>query len=187
MSDQLTAPPARSSRADRARSTWSFLAPYAVQAVLVMAILAAVGALAGVVWEWWWSPPVGVVVHHHWLQDEEALRGSFDATGTYVVVAAVAGLLAGAVVALLLDRSELVTLVAVLAGSLLGGWLMYRVGVALGPADPRPLAETAADGTRLPARLVVSGLSPRRVFPGAALLGVLVVFLGFSRRRAVRD
>lgn len=186
MSDQLTAPPASSSNAGRPRARWSILLPYAVQALVIVALLAAVGALAGVVWEWVWHAPTGIVVNHHWVQDEDGLRGSFSGTGTYVLVATVAGLLSGLAIGLLLDRSELVTLVAVLLGSLLAGWVMYHVGVALGPDDPRHLAAGAEDLTELPARLTVSGLIPRRVFPASALVGLLVAFLGFTRRRGPR-
>lgn len=180
---QLTAPPAAPAPAGEPRGRWSLLVPYAVQAVAIVAIFAAVGAVAGVVWEWVWTPPVGVVVHHQWLQDEVGLRGDFSATGTYVLVAVVAGLLTGVVVSLLLDRSELVTLVAVVAGALLAGWVMHRVGSHLGPADPRHLAASAKDETQLPGPLVVSGKSALRAFPAGALLGLTVVFLGFSRLR----
>jgi hypothetical protein len=86
----------------------------------------------------------------------------------------------------LLDRSELVTLVAVLGGALLAGWLMSHVGGFLGPADPRSLAATANTGTHLPDHLVVSGKSELRAFPGGALVGLVVVFLGLSRHHATR-
>ena len=180
---QLTAPLSAPAPAGEPRSGWSLLLPYAVQAVAIVAIFAAVGALAGVVWEWVWTPPVGVAVHHQWLQDEAGLRGDFSATGTYVLVAVVAGLVTGAVVALLLDRSELVTLVAVVAGALLAGWVMQHVGSALGPADPHHIAASAQDETRIPGPLMVSGKSALRAFPAGALLGLTVVFLGFSRLR----
>jgi hypothetical protein len=184
MSDQLTAPPASSSNAGRPRASWSTLLPYAVQAVAIVLLLAAVGALAGVVWEWVWHAPTGIVVNHHWVQDEDGLRGSFSGTGTYVIVATLAGLPSGLAIGLLLDRSPLVTLVAVAVGSLLAGWVMLHVGVALGPDDPHQLAAGAKDMTELPARLAVSGASPWRVFPASALIGLLVAFLGFSPRRA---
>ena len=184
---QLTAPPAPPSRDDEPRGGWSLLLPYVLQALAVVAVLVAAGAVAGVVWEWWWTPPTGVVVHHQWLQDENGLRAQFSGTGTYVVVAAVAGLVAGVVVSLVLARSELVTLVALLAGSLLAGWVMYKVGAALGPADPHHLATTAKDGTHLPGRLVVSGKTPLRAFPAGAVLGLTVVFLGLARHHRTAD
>lgn len=183
MPEQLTAPPAPA--ADVAsRSSWAWLRPYAVQALLVVATFALAGVVAGVVWEWAWTPPTGVVIHHQWAQDESGLRGDFSGTGTYVAIAAVTGVVVGAAVAVLLDRSEVLTLVAALGGSLLAGWLMHRVGVALGPADPRTLAASAKPGTHLPGDLVVSGKSVLRAFPGGTLAGLTVVYLGLSRHRA---
>ena len=186
MSEQLTAPRAPTPSAGEPSRGWSLLLPYVRQALLIVAIFAVAGVLAGVVWEWLWTAPTGVVVHHQWLQDERGLSGEFSGTGLYVLVAAVAGLLVGGTVAVLLDRSELVTLVAVLGGALLAGWLMSHVGGFLGPADPRSLAATANTGTHLPDHLVVSGKSELRAFPGGALVGLVVVFLGLSRHHATR-
>ena len=160
------------------------LRPAVLQALLAIAVLAATGALAGVVWYWVWTPPMGVVSGHDWLAKNEAgLRGQFSATGWYVVVATVAGLLAGAVVALFLDRVPLVTLVAVVVGSAIGAWLMLEVGAALGPADPRHLARTAEDGTRLPGNLAVTGRSPWVSLPAGALVALALVFFGVGGRR----
>jgi hypothetical protein len=152
-----------------------------VQALVVVAAVAAVGAVAGVVWEWVWSPPSGVVVHHQWVATSEAaLRAEFTGTGWYVVVAVVAGLLAGAVVALVADRRPLLTLAALVAGTALGAWLMRLVGVALGPGDPVGIARTARAGTHLPDMLRVSGASPYVAYPTGALVALAVVFLGLS-------
>jgi hypothetical protein len=170
------------------------LVPALGQAAIVVVVFAVAGALAGVVWEWLWTPPVGVVIDHQWLLGLSGLRAEFSATGIYVVVASVAGLLTGALCALFLDRAELVTLVAVLVGSVLAGWLMVQVGHALGPSDPRELAETAPNRTRLPSDLRVVGkiwppksireASPYVAFPAGATLGVAVVLLGLSKRHA---
>jgi hypothetical protein len=187
MPEQLTAPPAPTPRADEPRGGLSALLPYAVQAVVIVAVFAAAGALAGVIWEWLWTPPTGLAVHHQWIQDESGLRDNFSGTGTYVLVAVVAGALVGAGVALLLSRSELVTLVAALGGSLVAGWVMLHVGMALGPADPHVLAKSAKDLTELPGQLTVSGKVWMRAFPGGTLIGLTIVFLGLSRHRAIRS
>jgi hypothetical protein len=154
------------------------------QAAIVVVVFAVVGALGGVVWEWLWTPPIGIVVNHQWLMGPAGLRAEFSATGIYVLVASVAGLLTGALCALYLDRAELVTLVAVLAGAVLAGWVMVQVGQALGPPDPRQIAETANDRTRLPSDLRIVGKSPYVAFPAGATLGVAVVLLGLSKRHA---
>jgi hypothetical protein len=153
------------------------------QLLVVLAVTIAAGAVAGLVWEWLWTPPVGVVVDHHWVLDEAGLRDDFSGTGTYIAVAAVVGVLVGALVALLFDRAELVTLVAVVVGSVVAGWLMYRVGLTVGPPDPRGLARTAEEGAHLPGQLEVLGCSSFVAFPSGALVGLVVVFLGLSRRR----
>jgi uncharacterized membrane protein YeaQ/YmgE (transglycosylase-associated protein family) len=172
MSEQLTGEPA----------TRSARVPAIAQAAIVVIVFAVVGALAGVVWEWLWTPPVGVVVDHQWLLGLAGLRAEFSATGLYVVVASVAGLLTGALCALFLDRAELVTLVAVLVGAVLAGWVMVQVGHALGPPDPRQLARTASNRTRLPSDLTIAGNSPYVAFPAGASLGLAVVMLGLSKR-----
>src|SRR6478735_10254438 len=133
----------------------------AAEAVLVVVAFGLAGLVAGFVWERLWTPPMGVVVDHKWgPADAIALQQQFSGTGWYVVVGTVTGLVLGVVVTLLVDRLPLLTLLAVCVGSALAAWVMLRFGVALGPDDPHQLAETAADGTRLPAQLAVSGRSP---------------------------
>lgn len=162
----------------------SSLRPGLVQAAIGVVVLAAVGALAGVVWEWLWTAPVGVVVDHRWLAENEAgLRAQFSGTGWFVVIATVAGLLAGGLVALFLDRVPLLTLLAVVVGSVLGTWLMLEVGAALGPPDPAQLATTAEDGTHLPGALEVSRRTPWISMPAGALAALALVFFGLSAGR----
>jgi hypothetical protein len=168
-----------------------------LQFVLAVVLLAAVGALGAVVWNWVWTPAVGVVSNHQWLAENEAsLRGKFSSTGWFVIVASVAGLVGGALVALLLDRVPLLTLLAVVVGSAIATVLMIHLGAALGPPDPVKLALTAKEGTHLPARLTVSsaasgdlprGLgfarhSPWIALPTGALVGLTLVFFGLSAR-----
>ena len=159
----------------------------ALRLVVVVAAFAVVGALAGVVWEWLWTPPSGVVLDHELLLDGDGLRSDFSGTALYVLVAAVAGLLLSVALGVVLDRHEVVTLVGVVAGSALAAWLMLRVGVALGPPDPTPLARAAEDYTRIPDALHVSRDSPYTAFPAGAMIGLIVTFIGLSRRSKVED
>jgi hypothetical protein len=157
-----------------------------VQFVLAVLVLAAVGAVAGVVWDWLWTAPVGVVVDHRWVAEDEAgLRGQFSGTGWFVVVASVAGVLGGGLVALFLDRVPLMTLLAVAVGSAVATWLMLEVGAALGPTDPAQLALAAKDGTHLPGELSVSQHSPWVSLPVGALVALMLVFIGLSSARRV--
>jgi hypothetical protein len=162
------------------------------RACAIVAVLAAGGAAAGVVWEGLWDAPTGVVFQGAWYPDPDAV---FSGTALYVAVGVPAGFVLGALAALVPLR-ETVTLAAVLIGSLLAGWLMYAVGHALGPgADPRALAASAPDLTRVPADLVLAGraesAAPYRstavvAFPVGALAGLALVYLSGSRRRAHR-
>lgn len=153
------------------------------QAGIVLLLCAAVGALAGVVWQWLWTPPVGVAVNGDWILDVGGLTSDFSGTGWYVVVGSIAGLLTGAAAGLLFDHDELVTLGAVLVGSVLAAWVMKEVGVALGPPDPLGVAKAADDYTKIPGSLQVVGRSPWAAFPAGALVGLAVTLLGFGHRR----
>jgi len=161
-----------------------WVVPAISQAVIVLVVFAIAGVLAGVVWEWLWTPPMGVVVDHEWLRSLASLRAQFSATGVYVVVASIAGLLVGVLCSLFLDRAELVTLAAVLVGAVLAGLLMVQIGQAVGPSDPRELAKTAPNGTHLPSDLTITGKSPYVAFPAGATLGLAVVLLGLTKRHA---
>ena len=154
--------------------------------VVVLAGCAAAGALAGVVWEAWWTPPVGVVRDHEWYVDFFQSRDLFSATAIYVVVGVIGGLLVGLVSAFFVDRIELLTLATVAVGSLLAGWLMLRVGLALAPPDPRVVARTAAENARVPGTLELSGDWPFGAFPAGAMLGVAVIYIGLTASRRSR-
>jgi hypothetical protein len=154
--------------------------------VLVLAGFALGAALCGLVWEWWWTPPTGTVVDHVWYPDAEGVRQMFAGTGLYVVVGAVGGLVLGAGSGWLFDRFELLTLGAVVAGSVLAAWLMLRTGTALAPPDPQAAAATAADGTTLRGTLEVAGTSPLLAFPLGASAGLAAVFMGLAPNRRGR-
>lgn len=162
------------------------LIPAARQVVTIVVGLALVGALAGAVWEWVWTPPQGVAFEGEFVLDLAGLRSDFSGTGLYVVVGVVAGLLAGAVAGFATRRREVLTLVAVTAGAVLAAWVMLRVGVALGPPDPDPIAAAAEDYTPIVSDLRVVGTSPYVALPGGALLGLIATLLGVTRHHRVR-
>jgi hypothetical protein len=186
MSDGLTATPTHRSldrrpepSGRRLRSAW-VVAP--VQALVVLAVFTGVGAFAGWLWYRLWDVPHGVVSGGQWYTDEAGLRDDFDGTGWYVALALVAGLLLGVLSAWLLRRSELVTLLAVTAGSVLAAWVMLRVGHHLSPPDPDRLARTADDGTKLAGALRLHSWVPKGAFPFGALIGLALVY-GLSATR----
>jgi hypothetical protein len=147
-----------------------------LEGLVVLAVFAGVGALCGLLWFRVWDVPHGVVSGHQWYTSETGLRADFAATGWYVVIALLAGLVLGALAAWRCDRSELVTLAAVLAGSVLAGYLMLQVGYHLSAPDPDVLARAAKDGTKLDGALRVGSGPPKLAFPFGALLGLAVVY-----------
>ncbi|WP_426244219.1 hypothetical protein [Nocardioides sp. LHG3406-4] len=169
-----------------------------LRAVVVLLLAAALGALAGVVWEWVWTPPSGVAYRGHWVLDENGLPTEFSGTGWYILIAAAGGIVLGAGTALLTRDGEVASLVTVTLGALLAGWLMFHVGHDLGPPDPATLAAGADDLTAIPGDLRVggAGLHPRPyaldsaafvAFPAGALLAFAGLLLGLAPRRPSRD
>jgi hypothetical protein len=152
-----------------------------VQALVIVVVFGAAGAGCGWLWHHVWHAPSGVVSQHQWFTSEAGLRDDFQGVAWYVTIAAVAGLVLGVVTSWLLDRSELVTLAAVVAGSLLAAYVMLRVGTHLSPGDPHELAKTAADGTKLKGQLKVDSWPPRGAFTFGATVGVALVYLLSSR------
>lgn len=152
-------------------------------ALLVLAGFAVVGSLGGLGWEAWWTPPTGVVLEGTWFPDDQGVRDQFSATGRFVIVGLICGVLAGAACAWLVDRVELLTLGAVVAGSVLATWLMLQVGEAVAPPDPQVRAAEVADDTELPGTIEVTGTGAYAALPAGALTGLVVVFIGLSPAR----
>lgn len=163
--------------------------------LLVVCLFVAAGAIAGWLWERWWTPITGVVVDGTWVAgyrpegdgfvfDFPSLEGFFDGTAQYVVIGVLTGLVLGVACGLLGRRSELVMLVAVVVGSVLAGFVAYRLGTHLGPPDPTTLETAAPDGTLLPGELTIEGASPFVAWPLGALLGLSVTYLLTTSRAA---
>ena len=153
-----------------------------VQALVIVVAFAVVGVVCGWIWYHLWDAPSGVVSDHQWFTNEAGLRTDFQGVAWYVTVALVAGLVLGVLAGWVFRRSELVTLAAVVVGSVLAAYLMLRVGVHLSPADPHELAKTAQDGDKLKGALHVDPWPPRGAFPFGALLGLAFVYLFTSER-----
>lgn len=155
-----------------------------VQAVVIVLVFAAVGALCGLLWEAVWSPAPGAVLKHEWYPIswyawQETI---FAASAWYVVIGTVAGLVLGALGAWRLDGAELVTLAAVIVGGLVGALLMRTVGLHRGPGDPQVAAQTARDGARLPSELHAPSRWLLLAFPGGALASLGVLYLTVTKR-----
>jgi len=188
MSDGLTQRPASPEFLD-ARPEPARRSPWVVvpaQVLATLAVFAGVGAAAGWLWFKLWDVPSGVVSGGQWFTGEAGLRDDFQGVAWYVVLAALAGLVLGILTAWLFDRSELATLVAVIAGSALAAYVMLRVGTHLSPPDPHELAKTAQDGDKLDGALRVTSWAPKASFTFGALVGLALVY-GLSIGRAPRE
>ncbi|WP_091121198.1 hypothetical protein [Nocardioides terrae] len=147
----------------------------------LVAGFAATGAVSGLLWRTRLHAPDGIVVGGQWYSGSTH-EDSFASTGWYVVIAVAAGLLLGIAAAWLSRAPEVLTLAAVLVGSLLAAWLMRVVGLHGAPPDPARAAAHAADGTRLTGTISRPGVAAFVTWPLAAVLAVGAVFLLLGER-----
>jgi hypothetical protein len=180
MPGQLSRPaPPRPAPARQGRA-WRSVSGGVVAGLLMFALA---GAVCGVVWEMAWTAPAGVAYQGRWALDGNGLPHDFSGTGLYALIAAIAGLLAGVVVASLFDRDEIISLVTIVSGSILAAYLMWLVGTSLGPPDPRVVAKSAADLQPVVSDLRVHGRGAFAAFPLGAMLAVAAVFILSGNRR----
>jgi hypothetical protein len=151
------------------------------EVLLVLVVFALAGVVAGFLWYWWWSPaPEGVVFAGEPFFDPDQ---EFRSTGMFVVIAVPLGLLLSMVLTFWLDRDEVATLFAVLAGACLATVLMAVVGDALGPESAREVAAGRADLEPVAADLRVQPFAPYLALPGSAVVGATSILLSFHNRR----
>ncbi len=169
----------------------------AVQAVVFVAVFALSGVVAGVVWELVWDAPAGVAYDNQWFLEPAGPDYAFSGTGWYVLVALAAGALTAFALGWFWPRHELVGFAAFVVGSMLAGWVMFKVGHALGPDDPRLLAAGKPDLTKIPSDLTLAGVEgePRlfrldssalAAYPIGAMSASIYVYLVATGRRSAR-
>lgn len=162
--------------------------------VVVLVTLLVLGVFGGVLWSVVVSPAEFTRLADGAAMGEDQVSRQFAADGWYVLIATVAGLLAGLVLTWRLTADALVTAVALVVGSLLAAVVMAVVGHVLGPGDPGKVLAAAKVGTLVPERLAVGPqpLLPLHTYlsdvggaalvylgwPVGALLGSLLVLLG---------
>ena len=163
------------------------------EVALIVVLLAALGVLGGVVWDLVVTPAEFTKLANGGALNEAELGQQFGADGWYVVIALVAGVLAGALLTWWRSRDALRTCGALLLGAAVAAAVMAVVGHLLGPGDPRPALQAARVGAHVPESLDVGEGSSHSVWgyladriviylcwPLGVLAGSLVVLL--SRR-----
>lgn len=140
-------------------------------------VLGVVGALV-----WWQLTPLAEFTRtaSNAEMGEEQLGRQVSADGWYFTVAAVGGLLSGIALLSLRRRDPVTTVVLVTLGALLAGWVMLRVGLWLGPPDPKSVLPGVAVGAKVPLQLEPHAHGVLYVWPVAALLGAIGVIWGTS-------
>ena len=122
---------------------------------VVVVVLAALGALAGVVWDLVVTPAEFTKLANGAAMNEDALGRQFGADGWYVVIALVVGVISGALLTWWRNRDALRTCGALLIGAAVAAAAMALVGHLLGPGDPRSALQAARVGAHVPERLDV--------------------------------
>lgn len=151
------------------------------QPLIVLVAFVVTGAGCGWLWHHLWAPaPTGVAFEGKmYFPDDTVFRG----TGLYLLIAVGAGLVLGALLTYLLERDEVLTLVAVVLGAVIAGALMAWVGSMLGPESPQAAADALTqEPGEVTGALRADPLARWTSFPSGAVVGALFVLVTFNRR-----
>jgi hypothetical protein len=158
--------------------------PVVADALVVVGWFVLVGAIGAVLW--WQVTPLAEYTRtaSNAQMGEVQLGRQVSADGWYFVVAAVGGLLSGVVLLSWRHRDPVAMVVLMTLGALLAGWLVLRIGLWLGPADPRDVLPHVAEGAKVPLQLRVHAPALVLVWPITALLGAIGVIWGTDADRS---
>lgn len=163
--------------------------PVVSDAALVVGWFVVLGVVAAVVW--WLLTPLAEYTRTatNAEMDEQQLGVQVSTDGWYLTIAAVGGFLSGVALLLLRRRDPVAMVLFLTLGSLLGGWLMIRLGLWLGPAAPKDVLPHAPVGGKVPLQLKPHADGVLYAWPISALLGAVGVVWGTedSRRGTVGD
>lgn len=131
------------------------------------------GVVGGLVWLWLAEPAEWEVTARGITLTEASARGQFGVVVTFVSIGAVTCFCWGWAAGHMLRELGwvLVPVFASVAG--LASLIAWRMGVALGPTDPRDVADPSL-GDRLLAPLEIDAVAPFIVWPMFALAGLLL-------------
>jgi hypothetical protein len=116
---------------------------------------------------------------------EDQLGRQVSADGWFFVIGGVGGLLSGVALSFLRRRDPVATVVLVTLGGLLATWLMLRLGLWLGPANPKDVLTDVPVGHKVPLQLKTSADGVLFAWPLGALLGAIAVLWSSDERHRV--
>ena len=117
---------------------------------------------------------------------EDQLGRQVSADGWFFMIGGVGGLISGVALSLLRRRDPVATVVLVTLGGLLATWLMLRVGLWLGPANPKDVLAHVPVGHKVPLQLKTSADGVLFTWPLGALLGAIAVLWSSDERHRVQ-
>jgi len=141
--------------------------------VVALSLFAVLGCLAGWLWSVWADPALFVVTRDNAVMGEVEAGRQFGADVVYSAIAVVAGLVAGSVMGWRYPRVGWLLPVVVTVASGAAALLAWKLGMALGPPDPRATLSEAAVGATVPERLDVHARGLLLLWPIAALVGLI--------------
>jgi hypothetical protein len=147
-------------------------------ALVILVTLAVLGVVAGVLWSQLAEPVVATRTAEGVVSGEAELAKQVTADGWFAVIGFVGCLLAGLGLTAWRRTDEVVTLVALVAGSLLAAWLCVQVGTLLGPDPAASTLAGAAVGKTADNELAVHTWVVYLGWPFGAVVGSLLVLLG---------
>lgn len=153
-------------------------------AAVILGWFAVLGIVAGLVW--WQVTPLA-----EWTRtkdsasmDERMLARPISVDGWFFLIAAVGGLVSGAVLTVWRTRDPVLTVILIAVGAGLASALMYLVGHQLGPGPLKEALEQASVGQKVPIPLAPAAHGVYLVWPVAAMFTSLAVLWGTNDRSA---
>jgi len=152
--------------------------------VAVLGAYVALGVLCGLAWWLLVEPAMFTKLRGGGSMNELELGKRFDGDAWYAVIAALTGLVSGAVISWWRSRDLLATTVLLLIGAGIAATLMTVTGYLLGPGAPDAALAAAKVGEQVGVQLEVTAWAAYLVWPISVLIGGLMVLWSQPRDRA---
>lgn len=137
------------------------------------------GAVIGFVWSQIAQPSAFTVDSGQAFMGEAEAGRQFGVAVAYTWLGAITALVLGFVLGLRLHRHGWAIALIAAAAASVAAVIAWRVGLALGPPDPKSVIAAASDGERVPRRLEIDSYGILLVWPVLALAGLLSAIAWF--------